>query len=313
MTARTWLTRLMGLTVCLISGCLPQVSSSSPTPSAVATTELPLPRHNSEPITRAASAIEPPPVEPLPEPVKVEMIPAPVSVSLPAVVPVPPPESEKLPALVVALRAVLDRHPTQAVKALENYDQSHRERLLTLLQLAALADDEQFSHLSPLQVAATLDHLNEICRRLRPKAPLKIGKLCLCRGIQGFGQYEMIADEYSYRSGNDGKAGDRVQVYAEVSNFASKLVSEGRHETKLATALEVHDVSGRCISKMALGTCSDYSLTPRSDYYLNFQFHIPSVLEPGAYRLWVLIQDVTADGAPREAKMSLPLRVRAAK
>ncbi|MGL4551647.1 MAG: hypothetical protein ACRC33_10700 [Gemmataceae bacterium] len=293
MTARTWLNRLTGLTVCLAAGCVHQGAP----PASVA--EAPLPRH--EPVTRAAASIDPPA-----DPVKVEMIPAPAAAtpSLPA----PPP-----PPVVAALRDVIDKHPAQARKVLDADERPNRERLMSLVRLAAGAENKEIDQLSPSEVTAALDQLHDLSRRLRPKAPLKVANVCLCQGIHGFGQYDRTADGHAYRAGPDGAAGERVQVYAEVANFASKGLADGRHETKLATALEVHDGGGRCVSKMALGTCADHSLTPRSDYFLNFQFHVPGALDAGAYTLWVVVQDVTADGPPREGRVSLPLRVRAAR
>src|SRR5262245_42130214 len=99
MTARTWLT---GLTVCLATGCLYQSSTGS-TASTLSPAEAPLPRH--DPVTRAASAIDPPA-----GPVQVEMTPAPVAPPpAPAIPPLPVPE--KVSPLIASLNTVLDKHP----------------------------------------------------------------------------------------------------------------------------------------------------------------------------------------------------------
>jgi hypothetical protein len=342
MTIRAWLQRLSGLTVCLTVGCvfhhssrdLPPTSTvTPPTPEIVHSTkgpsvsetisggEMPLARHESS--TRLASTIEPTTENPplpvgadlLPAETPVKMTPAPEpqpSPTPPSPVP-PPPLSptavEKLPPVAAALRAVMNKHPEQAARELEGVDTPRRDRLLALLRLAVDLEEQSLDRLSPAEVDATLEHLHALSRQLRPRAPLKIQTACLCQTIQGFGQYERIAADHAYSTGSAGKSGGRVQVYAEVSNFASKPVSEGRHETSLSTALEVEDASGKVVSTMNLGTCADQSQSPRSDYYLNFQFHVPASLEPGDYTLRIIVKDITA-GAPREARTTLPLKIR---
>jgi hypothetical protein len=60
-------------------------------------------------------------------------------------------------------------------------------------------------------------------------------------------------------------------------------------------------------------TAVDLSQTPRQDYFLNFQFHVPAKLEPGLYVLRVTVEDVTpaagANRAERTAERTLDFRV----
>ena len=305
----------------------PSVSEMPSGNAAPPGNELPTARHESS--TRLASTIEPstetPPLTvgadllPAETPVKMTPSPEPLPTSPMATSPTPPspvpppPLSptavEKLPPLAASLRAVMNKHPEQAARELEGIDTPRRDRLLALLRLAVDLEEQALDRLSPAEVDATLEHLHALSRQLRPRAPLKIQTACLCQTIQGFGQFERIAPGHAYSAGSAGKSGGRVQVYAEVGNFASKPVSEGRHETSLSTALEVEDASGKVVSTMNLGTCADQSQSPRSDYYLNFQFHVPASLEPGDYTLRIIVKDITA-GAPREARTTLPLKIR---
>jgi hypothetical protein len=341
MIIRAWMQRLSGLTVCLTVGCVfhhasrdlpPTSTGAPPTPEIVHSTkgpsvsEMPSPRH--ETTTRSAATIDPPESDTASLPVGADLLPAEAPVKMsptpepevgppPAAAAPPPPApspatKEKLPPLAAALRSVLNKHPEQAARELEGVDTPRRDRLLALLRLAVDLEEQSLDRLSPAEVDATLEHLHALSRQLRPRAPLKIQTACLCQTIQGFGQYERITADHAYPVGAAGKPGGRVQVYAEVGNFASKPVGEGRHETSLATALEVEDASGKVVSTMNLGTCADQSQSPRSDYYLNFQFPVPASLEPGDYTLRIIVKDVTA-GPPREARTTLPLRVRSAK
>jgi hypothetical protein len=322
MTIRAGIRHLSGLLAFLTVGCVYNTTTGlkpmEVTQARPAGDALPKPRH--ENVTRAAAAIDPPGAETLARlPEMPDLLPAEMQVSMtptPEPLPLTPPPlpvaPEKLPPLAAALRAVLNKHPEQAAKELEGIDTPRRDRLLALLRLAADLEEQTLDRLSPQEVEATLDHLTDLSRQLRPKAPLKIQTICLCQSIHGYGQYERVRSDHAFCLGEPGRSGDRVQVYAEVCHFASKPVGEGRFETNLATALEVCDATGKVVSTMDLGTCADHSFSPRSDYFLNFQFHVPGNLEPGQYTLRVVVKDITS-GASREAQATVPLRLRAGK
>jgi hypothetical protein len=218
-------------------------------------------------------------------------------------------KEEKLPPLVTALRAVLNRHPEEAARALYHVDSSRRDCLLALLRLTVDLEEQTLERLSPAEVDATLEHLRALCQQLRPRAPLKIRTACLCQAIQGFGQYERLAPDHVFVVGKPtNQPASRVQLYIEVSNFASKAIGQGRHETSLTTYLEIQDTSGTVVHALDLGTCTDHSHTPRRDYFLNVQFPLPANLPSGEYSLRVVVQDITA-GPPREAQATLPLKI----
>jgi hypothetical protein len=168
--------------------------------------------------------------------------------------------------------------------------------------------------MSPADVEQMLEQLQGLAVQLRQRAPLQLGKVCFCRAIESFGQYQPLESDYSFQAGCDGRPGERVQVYAEVRNFASRL-RNGQHETMLSSSLDVYDRTishdrtsgspaasrGKCrpVVTMNLGTCTDRSQTPRQDYFLNFRFHVPTRLPPGRYTLQVTVRDVTpVDSAP---------------
>jgi hypothetical protein len=212
---------------------------------------------------------------------------------------VPTPPAPDAP-LVSALKCALEKHPEEASQVLDKYDQSDRELLLALMQLAAGIDKKDLESLSSAEAAGTLERLRLLTAQLRRRAPLSLDKVCFCKTIDGFGQYEPRPAEYEFRAGSEGQPGERVQVYVEVRNFSSAARQE-QYETRLSSSLAILDEKRQEVAKMTPETSIDVSQTPRQDYFLNFQFHVPAKLKPGLYTLQVTVQDVTPP-APRAAK-----------
>jgi hypothetical protein len=214
--------------------------------------------------------------------------------------------------LILALRSALEKHPDEARQALEKYDNNDRELLLALLQLTAGIGEGAIDKLSAKQVSETLDHLAALTTHLRQKAPLAFDNVCFCEKIDGFGRYAPLPPRREFQAGCEGRPGERVQVYAELRNFTSKSVA-GWYETALESSLEIRDAEGRNVVTLNLGRSADRSRTPRQDYFLNFQLHVPAKLPPGLYTLWVRVKDITAGPAPankaRQATCSLDFKV----
>jgi hypothetical protein len=228
-----------------------------------------------------------------------------------------PPESTpvKESSLLAAFRCILEKNSEEAMALLDKYGKSDRQKLLALLRLTA---DVSTGELSPREAEELLDQLQELIAQLRRRAPLVLGRVCFCQKIEGFGQYLALPPGYPFQAGCDCRPGDRVQVYAEVRNFSSRLEG-GQFKTWLSTSLEIlkagggttpEEIQRRKVVMMNLGSCIDYSSTARQDYYLNFQFHVPARLPPGLYTLWVTVKDATpGPGSARVARRSLDFTV----
>ena len=207
----------------------------------------------------------------------------------PADPPAPTPVKES--PLLTALRLVLEKHPNEARRLLEKYDKPDRDQLLALLRLTA---DVSSGDLPPGEAEELLEQLHHLTCHLSCCAPLTLGKVCFCRKIESFGQYHAVDGGPEFQAGCEGRPGERVQVYAEVRNFSSRL-HKGQYETLLTSSLEIYDghcpPGGKCrpVVTMNLGTCIDRSQTARQDYFLNFQFHVPARLPPGLYTLRVTV------------------------
>ncbi len=300
MLRRMWLSGGLGLALCLQAGCLYHATAPADEvpqpPQPVKVVEIPA--------ARSAASLEPPPSPDKPD--RVEIGPAGPAGPGPlgSLLPLPAVAEKKLPPdhpLVAALRGVLDRRPEDARKALERLPAPDRERLLAFLELTANVGEGEIGKLSPKKAEALLAHVSDVGRGLKERAPLQLRSVRYCRGIKGFGQYEPAGDAPSFR------AAERVQVYAEVRHFRS-TEQGGSHETRLSATLEVRGSGGEAVATVPLGACSDHSLSPRNDYFLNCQFHVPPGLAPGEYVLWLTVRDLGA-GKPREAKSSLAFRV----
>ena len=225
---------------------------------------------------------EPPPIAPEAPVMKVEAA---------------PPE----PRLVTALRNLLENRSARALEDLQNFDGASRDLLLTLLPLAARIGDGGLDHATPQETAVLLEELRQLEGMLRPRAALTLDKVCLCRKINGFGDCEPWPEDHPFQAEGDDRRGDRMQVYVEVRNFACRP-NGALYETSLAGVVEIRDFKQGLVSRIDFPACLDRSQTPRQDYFINFQFHLPR-LPQGRYTLHVLVKDVLApsdgDAAPR--------------
>jgi hypothetical protein len=215
---------------------------------------------------------------------------------------VPPPKPE--PPLVAALRSALEKHPDEARRLLDQYDRNDRELLFALLRLTAGVSAREIEQLGPDEVAAALGQLGALSAQLRRKARLTLHHVCFCRAIEGFGRYQRLPARHAFQAGSDGRPGERVQVYAEVQNFSSRRAGE-QYETVLESRLEIRDAQGRKVVTLDLGRSPDRSHSPRQDYFLNFELHVPPRMPPGLYTLWVTVKDVTDEGQGKAAARSV--------
>ena len=242
---------------------------------------------------------EPPP-QPPPE-VK------PASAAEPAPPPPPAPRPPDAP-LVAALRCVLEKHPAEAMPLLSRYDKADQDLLLALLPLAARIGEGELERISPEEMAAILDQLHALTLALRPRAALALDKMCFCRQINNFGQYEPLPPDHPFQAGGGDRPGERVQVYVEVKNFTSRQCGQA-YETALWSELEILNAQKQQEWVWRRREVVR-SQSPWQDYFINFQFNVPR-LPQGLYTLRVTVRDeaAPAGAAPRTATGSLDFQV----
>lgn len=318
------LTRLvaMGWTSAFLSGCLHAPGELAPPPRLVQAFEPSLPAANAAtpkssyqvvknpPAVRSGASLQAAPVEQVRfnEPKPPEIV-NPTTVAGPVLEQPPAPKAPVDPPLVTALRGVLEKQPTPG-QSLAQLDPATREKVLALLALAARTSEGGLNRTAPAEADAWLTQMRQLNGNLCGRAPLVLERMCFCKKIDGFGMYEPLPLEYAFRSGSDGQLGERVQVYVEVRNFVSQLRGS-TYETRLASTLEIRDFRGDLVHRMDFPGVADKSLTPRQDYFINFQFRVPVGLPAGSYTLWVTAQDANPGSTSRLARRSLDFKVAA--
>jgi hypothetical protein len=215
-----------------------------------------------------------------------------------------PPED---PPPVAALRCFLDKRPEDATDCLKNADKTNQELLLCILPLAARLNEGKLSQLPPEEVDALVQELTGLTVPLRARAPLVIVKSGFCESIKTFGVYQPWPDSHRFRHG------DRVQIYVELRNFASKeqkLPSgEVRHVVQLVSSAEIRDYANKVVAKIDFQRDGpDESRTLRHDYFDTYSFWVSDNVQPGSYTLWITVED-RGTVPPRRAKQSLDFHV----
>ena len=113
---------------------------------------------------------------------------------------------------------------------------------------------------------------------LRPRAALTLEKVSVCRQIRGFGDCEPWPPDHVFQPETDGRRGERIQVYAEVRNFRSKLVGvrPGLRDGRWPEWWRFAILRTRNTSSVYASTSRrrwSRSQTPRQDYFVNFQLN----------------------------------------
>ena len=234
----------------------------------------------------AREAYVPPPPPPPPDLVQ------PVQLSPPAPLPAlpaaraPRPADADEPPPVLAVRCFLENH---RLEALEWWNKFKDER--------------------PQEALALYEQLDQATAGLRPRAPLAVEKMCYCRRISNYGLYDPLPDDHGFLAGVDRRHGELVQLYVEVRNFVNRR-NGSFYETSLGSRLEIRDGQGGLVARMDFPAQPDRSLSPRQDYFIHYQFHVPAMMEPGDYTLSIALHDDNAPGDKTKlARRSLPFRV----
>jgi hypothetical protein len=214
--------------------------------------------------------------------------------------------------LVEALRCFLNKRPAEAVELLRHYDKANQEALLALLPLAVRLTEGNLDKASPEELAAAVEQLQSLTLAFGRRAAMRIDKLCFCREIRRFGVYEPLPDACpAFRAPTDGRRGELIRVYAEVRNFSSEA-QPPYYVTQLASTVRIYPQGkqGEPVWWYDFHVQPDRSRTRRQDYFINYEFCVPSNLPPGHYTLWIEVKDKLSQ-PPRTARRSLDFQVTA--
>src|SRR5207244_1632272 len=150
-----------------------------------------------------------------------------------------------LEPIVLALQCMLEgRHP-EAIKHLSAYDAEKQELLLRFLPPLTVMVKKRLADLTPEDIAVIHKQFVSILEEIRPRSELVIGKMCYCKKVRGYGDYDALPDHHQFLTGTESRIGEMVQLYIELKNFASEPSKHGEFLTKLACSLELHDSAGK--------------------------------------------------------------------
>jgi hypothetical protein len=151
-----------------------------------------------------------------------------------------------------------------------------------LFALATYTDPD--SSLDPKRRAAlAAKHLDDALVELRQLGSLSVTNLAFCTKVYDFGAY----DEFP---SNQFTPGRKVTLYAEVENFRSRETEDG-FQTSLASSYEIVDETGDRVTGGQFPDVKDTCRNRRRDFHIQYTLPLPSAVEPGHYRLKLLIED----------------------
>jgi hypothetical protein len=193
------------------------------------------------------------------------------------------------PPWLTALRCFASKRPTEAIAWLKRYDEPNQELLLRISPLIVRIAAAELTRNDAEKGAELIDSLSNLLA-IPVEGDLVIGKLCLCKHIKTFGDYEPFPEDHPFQPR------DLVWIYAEVRNFSSARRDLGNgelvYETQLKTTARItNDAGTRKWPLQFDRRCeTDRSRSLRRDYWDNLSFNVPD-LPPGGYTLWLKVVD----------------------
>jgi hypothetical protein len=148
--------------------------------------------------------------------------------------------------------------------------------------VAALRAAEPALALSSNSSAAAIA-LESAAARLRDSGPLGLAHLTFCTEVTSFGVYKPF-EKYEFAPGQE------VLLYAEVDGFKAESVNDG-FRTALASNYEIVDRQGKMVDTREFGLTEEVCRNRRRDFFIRYQFHLPTTLDVGAYTLRLNLTD----------------------
>jgi hypothetical protein len=186
-----------------------------------------------------------------------------------------------------ARKEVLD-HLIRQGPPTDEASQASLEAVMTLLAEASVPEplnpSAETSDAAP--TATEVDEPAEVAG----KRPLAVAKLQFCRAVRGFGDYE-AEPSAAFRPAQV------VTLYCEMEGVT--YASDGdAYRSRLDSSVEIlPEGGGEPLWRRTLGGAEDVCRRPRRDYYVNYQFTLPSTdrLPSGSYRLRLVQHDTLSD------------------
>ncbi|MBN2290985.1 MAG: hypothetical protein JXM70_01085, partial [Pirellulales bacterium] len=152
-----------------------------------------------------------------------------------------------------------------------------------LFGLDVLLDTQRFSR-DTHRAGEAKRHLCQAVTALGESASLEIRNLAFCSKVQSYGSIERFEKR-------EFLPGQRLLLYAEIDNFRSENSAKGYH-TSLRSSFQIFDSSGRRVDKRESTTSEEYCQSPRRDYFIGCDFHLPEKIYPGQHTLKLTVEDL---------------------
>ena len=118
--------------------------------------------------------------------------------------------------------------------------------------------------------------------------PIEISELQLCKRVRGFGVYDPF-ESSAFLAGQ----AQKMILYVELENFASRELSPDKHEVRLTQEVVLYNASdGLAVWRQRPVEVVDHSRNARSDFFVVQMIELPARLSVGKYVLKVKIRDL---------------------
>lgn len=186
---------------------------------------------------------------------------------------------------ILYLLAGQQERAVQAIPSLEPADQEFWQQ--TLWGLANYFDKNPEMS-AAARVSTATKAFNAAVIKLQERAALELRNVSFCDRILSYGSYQKFpVAEFT--------PGQPVLVYAELGNFVSERSQSGEYRTTLKSTLEIYrpGPNGELVEKIAIPNpvAEDLCRNQRRDFYLSYEFSIPSRLPSGAHVLKLIVED----------------------
>jgi len=145
-----------------------------------------------------------------------------------------------------------------------------------------------------------IHHFREAVQHLAATSPLEVRNPAICRRVDSFGQFEEF-EPYAFAPEQE------VILYVEVLNFAFESSAEG-FETELHGAYQILTSDGHPIADYDLPDDKQVSRNLRTDYFIPYRVFLPKDLEPGSYKIRVMLEDKKGKKFGQSTAVSFQIR-----
>jgi hypothetical protein len=253
-------------------------------------------------------------IRPVPPPVEVK------STSPELEAPVPSaklPFASSDPPLLGAFRGALNDEPEKTLEYLKGFDVATQDFLLRVLPALARLAQKPLEQLNAEEVSVLQEQFEGLLETLRPFTKLAITRLCCCKWIKGYGNYEPLPEDHLFHptSKKDYCDGEKVNVYVELRNFRCEM-RDRYHEIRLSSSVEIRDPREPPDAKpLWYYGFKDQQQPVRSrvqlhDFFGSYWFIVPHI-PPGTYILTFHVADETSPDRRRVASKSQEFHVTA--